>query len=135
MLFSLRMSYPTLADYSLKEMMELTESRHAGTAVITNSGSTPSGNDALAAGRGVEEVIQKAKTRAAADPQFAAISDEAQWVKESFQAAQTRAYISPIGVGPGPYTLDDTYKSAAEQFAAQRTALAGVRLATLLNEF
>ena len=68
------------------------------------------------------------------DPQLASISDEVTWIEESFQAAQTHVYVSPIGVGPGPYVLRKSYQAAARDLAVQRIALAGVRLANLLND-
>jgi hypothetical protein len=78
--------------------------------------------------------IEKAKQLQAADPQVASIIDEAVWIQESFDAAQTHVYVSPIGVGIGPYAVNDRYQAAAQQLAAQRIALAGVRLANLLND-
>lgn len=81
-------------------------------------------------GRAVEE----AAGLPPADPQLASIGDEGAWIRESFEAAQSAAYASPIGVGPGPYELTDGYRSAARELARQRLALAGARLANLLNE-
>jgi len=78
--------------------------------------------------------IEKAKQLQAADPQVASIIDEAVWIQESFDAAQTHVYVSPIGVGIGPYEVNDRYQAAAQQLAAQRIALAGARLANLLND-
>ncbi|CAE6770294.1 S1/P1 nuclease [Nitrospira defluvii] len=62
------------------------------------------------------------------------MSDESIWIEESFQAAQATVYASPVGVGPGPFTLDEAYKTKARAVAAQRVALAGMRLAHLLND-
>lgn len=78
--------------------------------------------------------IAKAKTLPPPDSQLAAISDENSWVNESYQLAQTQVYIPPIGIGAGPYTVDAAYKAAARQVASQQIALAGIRLANLLNE-
>jgi hypothetical protein len=64
----------------------------------------------------------------------AAISDEATWVQEGFQLAQSAVYVAPIGVGDGPFTLDDTYQKAALTLGKQRISLAGARLANLLND-
>ena len=88
----------------------------------------------LGVSRDVAIAIDKANQLPAADPQLAAISDEAVWIRESFEAAQARVYASPIGVGAGPYEVSDGYKTAAEQLAMQRVALAGARLANLLND-
>ena len=61
--------------------------------------------------------------------------DIAHWIEESFQAAQVMVYKQPpIGAGAGPFTLTPTYKTAAQKLAAKRIALAGARLAKLLNE-
>ena len=78
--------------------------------------------------------IENAKQLPPADPQLAAISNEEIWIQESFEAAQTRVYVAPIGGGVGPFELTDGYRSAARELAAQRIALAGARLASLLNE-
>ena len=57
------------------------------------------------------------------------------WIQESFDAAQQTAYKSPpIGAGAGPFTLTMAYKTAARNLAKQRIALAGARLAKMLNE-
>jgi hypothetical protein len=37
-------------------------------------------------------------------------------------------------MGAGPFALDDVYQSASRAEPAQRVALAGIRLANLLNE-
>jgi S1/P1 Nuclease len=78
--------------------------------------------------------IDNAKQSPVADPQLAAISDEGVWIQESFAAAQTHVYIPPIEVGVGPYEVTDSYKASAQELAAQRIALAGARLANLLND-
>jgi S1/P1 nuclease len=69
-----------------------------------------------------------------ADPELASIGDEDVWIQESFVAAQTQVYVSPIEVGDGPYEVTDSYVSAARELAAHRIALAGARLANLLND-
>ena len=50
-----------------------------------------------------------------------------------FQAAQQFVYKAPIGAGAGPFTLADTYKNNARRLAAKKIALAGARLAKILN--
>jgi S1/P1 Nuclease len=67
------------------------------------------------------------------DAQLASVADEKVWIKESFEAAKADVYASPIGVVAGPFTLTDSYKSTALSVAKQRVALAGARLANLLN--
>ena len=63
-----------------------------------------------------------------------AISDEASWVQESFQLAKTAVYVPPIGVGKGPFQIDEAYQRAALVLGRQRISLAGARLARLLND-
>jgi S1/P1 Nuclease len=62
-----------------------------------------------------------------------AIADEVAWAHESFELAKTYAYADPVGEESGPYALTEEYKTAAWKLAQQRAALAGVRLANLLN--
>jgi hypothetical protein len=63
----------------------------------------------------------------------AAISDEAVWADESFHSAEKWVYARPIGPSNGPFTLTDKYRTDALKEAQGRVALAGVRLANLLN--
>jgi len=57
------------------------------------------------------------------------------WINESFDAAKQTSYKSPpIGAGAGPFTLTLVYKTAARNLAEKRIALAGARLAKMLNE-
>lgn len=78
--------------------------------------------------------IQKARELPVADPQLASVGDERVWIQESFEAARVQVYAAPVAVGGGPYELTDAYLAAAQDLAAQRIALAGVRLANLLND-
>jgi hypothetical protein len=55
------------------------------------------------------------------------------WVAESGALARRVVYAPPIGNGTGPYRLTPAYRARARQVAAQRIALAGRRLAVLLN--
>jgi hypothetical protein len=61
-------------------------------------------------------------------------TDEKDWIAESFQEAQQVVYAPPVGPGNGPYTLTIEYKKSAGKLAKQRVALAGARLAKLLND-
>jgi len=70
----------------------------------------------------------------AADSTLAAKKDAADWVKESFDAAKQTVYTGPIGDGDGPFTITPAYRASAKKLARQRVALAGMRLANLLNE-
>ncbi|HKT33388.1 MAG TPA: S1/P1 nuclease [Nitrospira sp.] len=78
--------------------------------------------------------MAKAKTLTPGEPKLAVILDEAVWIEESVFAAKQTAYAAPIGSDEGPYNLNDAYKAAALQVAERRIALAGIRLAHLLNE-
>lgn len=91
-------------------------------------------DDILGVSRDTTTAIEKARQLPAPDPQLASISDEGIWIQESFSAARTHVYVSPIEVGVGPYELTESYTAAAQELAAQRIALAGARLANLLNE-
>ncbi|MDQ1592313.1 MAG: hypothetical protein QOG71_2940 [Pyrinomonadaceae bacterium] len=55
------------------------------------------------------------------------------WITESFDATKSSVYKTPIGAGPGPFTITTTYRNAARNLARQRVALAGARLARILN--
>lgn len=57
------------------------------------------------------------------------------WIKESFEFAKSDVYKQPpIGVGAGPFTITQTYRNAARALAKKRVALAGARLARILND-
>jgi len=81
----------------------------------------------------LSKVIQVADNLPDADATLAADENEEHWVQESFQMAQTKVYVTPIGNGDGPFTLTTSYRNNAKQVAAERIALAGVRLAKLLD--
>jgi hypothetical protein len=68
------------------------------------------------------------------DAHVASIDDERQWIHESFLIAQNSVYIQPIGDGPGPWRIDGPYRNIAHRITGDRLALAGYRLAHLLNE-
>jgi S1/P1 Nuclease len=70
---------------------------------------------------------------AASDPKLASITDEQVWITESFAAAKKSVYVDPIGVGAGPFIPTPAYRAAAHTVADQRVALAGARLADLIN--
>lgn len=57
------------------------------------------------------------------------------WVHESFEAAHNTVYKSPIGEAEGPYTIVpwSSYEEKAIKLAQERIALAGARLAQVLN--
>jgi hypothetical protein len=56
-------------------------------------------------------------------------------IDESFAAAKSTAYKNPpIGAGTGPFTVTPAFKTAATTLAKKRVALAGARLAKILND-
>jgi hypothetical protein len=55
------------------------------------------------------------------------------WVKDGHELAIKEVYVSPIGKGDGPFEMTDAYNSKAHELAKKRVALAGMRLANLLN--
>ena len=85
-------------------------------------------------GNNPQDAIDGAPQLANPDPQLAAIADEAVWIQESFQAAQASVYVPPIDQGSPPFALDNQYLAKALTIAQQRVALAGVRLANLLEQ-
>jgi len=91
-------------------------------------------DDILGISTNPNTAINKVSQLPPVDPQMARIRDESTWVAESFQAAQSKVYVSPIGDGPGPYVLTDLYETAAWELAAHRIGLAAARLAILLND-
>jgi hypothetical protein len=78
-------------------------------------------------------VTKAARKLPKADAALAAKSDEKDWIKESFDESQRTVYAAPIAAGDGPFTLTTQYQKNAGKLAKQRVALAGARLANLLN--
>lgn len=64
----------------------------------------------------------------------AANTDPHAWITESFQIAKTSVYRSPIGTANQTFTLTAAYKKNAMKIGRDRIALAGARLAKLLND-
>jgi hypothetical protein len=79
------------------------------------------------------DVIPYAKALAPADPVLAAKTDASDWINESVALATSTVYSAPIGIGNGPFTPTPEYKAQAQKIADQRVALAGERLANLIN--
>ncbi len=81
----------------------------------------------------VGAVIAAAQALPAPDATLAAKSDANDWIAESFQTAQQKVYVAPVGGDGGPFTLTDAYANAARAVANARIGLAGARLAHLLS--
>jgi len=78
------------------------------------------------------KAVQAAQTLPAAGAN-ASDANEADWVQEGFKLAQSSVYVAPVGASVGPYTLDAEYKTNSLALAQKQVALAGARLANLLN--
>ena len=82
-----------------------------------------------------QEAMKAALALPKADPKLAATSDEKVWIGESFELAQAHVYrLPPIGHGNGPFVLTADYERDAIKLAKERVALAGARLANLLEK-
>ncbi len=97
-------------------------------------------DDAVGATRTKEDPIPKAlkvQQRLASfqvDPKQAAKSNESVWISESSGLARKYAYAKPVGTGTGSFKLDQIYRTNAGSIAEKRIAVAGVRLANLIND-
>jgi hypothetical protein len=79
-------------------------------------------------------VIEAGKKLPVPDGAQAAISDENQWIVESVTAAEQNVNQRPVGAANGSLSSDPDPKLALRRFAQQRIALAGARLAKLIND-
>jgi len=68
------------------------------------------------------------------DAALASKADPDYWFKDSEKLAEDFAYAEPVRSGMEPYMLDRQYESNARKIARQQAALAGARLANLINE-
>jgi hypothetical protein len=82
-------------------------------------------NRAIVLGKGLKVTSSTAARKA----------DTAAWIHESFEYARSRVYQAPIGSEDGPYTIVpfSDYDLRAYKLAGKRIALAGARLAYVLN--
>jgi len=78
-------------------------------------------------------VAKSAKQLPASDATKASDLNVSHWVAEGVQNAKDFVYVSPVGAGTGSFTLTKKYKGAAKALAKKQVALAGARLANLLN--
>jgi hypothetical protein len=81
----------------------------------------------------VASAAAAAKLLAAPPAAKAAISDEHQWMLESFNLSQGDVYRPPVVAGVGPFSLTSKYRSSSRSLMKKQIALAGARLANLLN--
>ena len=91
-------------------------------------------DDLLGAGYAVAPAEQVAERLPRPDPKLAAITDEKVWIQEGRELAEKAVYVSPIGLGDGPFPITAEYQRAATELGRRQAALAGARLAKVLNE-
>jgi hypothetical protein len=91
-------------------------------------------DDIEGSGYGVGPVEAAAAKLPAPDPTAAAITDVGVWIQEGLTLAQSKIYVSPIGDSDGPFVITSAYQAAAYALGQARIALAGARLANLLNQ-
>lgn len=82
----------------------------------------------------VVDAIKAAKLLAPANKTLAAKLTTKVWINESFGLAKKFVYVTPIGLGAGPFTITPEYEKTARKIANQRVALAGARLGRILNK-
>jgi hypothetical protein len=91
-------------------------------------------DDITGEGAHLDRVTAAVKMLPKVKDSLATTIDVAAWLKEGLESAETAVYVSPIGIGDGPFTIDASYERAALALARQRIALAGLRLAQLLDD-
>jgi hypothetical protein len=69
-----------------------------------------------------------------ADAAKAKLLDVSVWVAEGVELSRTAVYVPPIGAGTGPFTITPAYQAAMLELGKRRIALAGARLANVLNQ-
>lgn len=90
-------------------------------------------DDLLGAGVPVGTVTARARALPPAPAAEAAISDPAVWAQESNALARRIVYAPPVREDGQPSQLDTAYLDQAKETARAQVALAGARLAALLN--
>lgn len=91
-------------------------------------------DDLLGTQNDLKTVLKGARQLPKPQGALVARTNQEDWVAEGFAEAQRVVYAPPVGRGDGPYTLTLDYKRTAGRLAKQRVALAGARLAKLLND-
>jgi len=74
------------------------------------------------------------KSLSSADEDKVADTDPADWASESLTFAKKDVYVSPIGAGNSQAVITTAYYNRASADARAQVALAGARLAKLLND-
>lgn len=91
-------------------------------------------DDVLGTSKSLAAARRTAASIARVTPPSGTETDESTWIRESVGAARTVVYVPPVGVGAGPFTLSARYRVVARVAAKERIAIAGARLAAVLNE-
>lgn len=91
-------------------------------------------DDIEGSGYATAPVLAAAAKLAKAPKAAAAVVDVDAWIGEGLDAAKTKVYVSPIDAGDGPFTVTPAYQAAMADLGKKRIALAGARLAKLLND-
>jgi hypothetical protein len=90
-------------------------------------------DNALGAGSDPKVAQAAAEGLPAADSKAASDTDTAEWINESSDESQADVYVAPIGPGDGPFAITQRYEDDAKKLGAERVALAGARLANVIN--
>lgn len=91
-------------------------------------------DDVLGMDTHVDAIKHMAKKMPSEEPELATNMDPRDWIMESHRGCKKVVYAPPIGEGLGPFTITDEYRKNASAYAKRRVALAGARLANLLND-
>lgn len=100
---------------------------------VTTKLITPPEEKGLPDEASIRAIIAFAKRVGRPKASLAAKSSEAVWAQESFSAAEQTVYPGLVANSDGSSTLTAAYQKAARALAKKRVALAGARLANLLN--
>lgn len=60
-------------------------------------------------------------------------ADAELWAKESYELCKSKVYVGPIKAGSGPFKVNKEYADSTRSLAEKQIALAGKRLALILN--
>ena len=82
---------------------------------------------------GATRAITVANGLSSAPATAASNLDASDWIDESFALAKSSVYKTPVKNGLGTYNITDTYRNNAVSKSSKRIALAGARLANILN--
>jgi hypothetical protein len=100
---------------------------------VTTKLSAPPEQKGLPDGASIRAIIAFAKTLPRPKRALANKSSEAVWVQESVSGDRQTVYPGLVANSDGSFALTPEYTAAAQPLAKQRAALAGARLARLLN--